>query len=430
MTMGLRDLLEKRAARVRAMRELTDNPAGEGGDLSDQQVADFDKHKRELEATEAQISRQQTVDDAERRMAAPAIIHGNGRDGDYEARARGFSLVKAILHRLGEDVDIGFEKEISTEVRRRSGRSFAGIAVPDQYFLERRVIDITPGASPDAVAGPLYPTTLRPDLFVDRLRSALTVQRLGATTLSGLTGTIDIPRQVSSSTAQHVAEDGALTRTDPSFDDVTLSPKTVGAVTSYTRRTLLNALPSIEGIVRNDLAATVAAAIDFQALFGDGTGNAPTGVRNVTGVHDLSLAGPTWPEVLAFPTAIQADDADVGSMAWVMSPTAVSKLRATLKTTADTSSNFMMTEPGSLAGYPVATTTAVPAPGSPQAATVLFGAWSQLLLAFWSGLDVLVNPYSEEDYVRGRVSVRVMRDYDVAVRHAESFAFGEDLNAG
>ena len=32
--------------------------------------------------------------------------------------------------------------------------------------------------------------------------------------------------------------------------------------------------------------------------------------------------------------------------------------------------------------------------------------------------------------MRGRVSVRVMRDYDVAVRHAESFAFAEDLNAG
>ena len=68
--------------------------------------------------------------------------------------------------------------------------------------------------------------------------------------------------------------------------------------------------------------------------------------------------------------------------------------------------------------------------GSPQMAVVLFGAWSQLIVGYWSGLDVLVNPYSEDDYLRGRVSVRAMRDYDVAVRHPESFAFAEDVNAG
>jgi hypothetical protein len=38
-------------------------------------------------------------------------------DGAYEDRARQFSLVKAINARLGEDVDAGFEREISAEVR-------------------------------------------------------------------------------------------------------------------------------------------------------------------------------------------------------------------------------------------------------------------------------------------------------------------------
>ena len=57
------------------------------------------------------------------------------------------------------------------------------------------------------------------------------VGRLGATVLDGLVGTQSIPRQIASSTAQHVAEDAALTATDPNFDDVELAPKTVGAVT-------------------------------------------------------------------------------------------------------------------------------------------------------------------------------------------------------
>ena len=107
-----------------------------------------------------------------------------------------------------------------------------------------------------------------------------------------------------------------------------------------------------------------------------------SGVRNTAGVNDLTLAGPTWVQILDFPAQIQADDADVGSMGWVMHPLAQKKLRSTLKTTADTSSNFQMAEPGSLAGYPVATTTAIT---TTTTSTVIFGAWSQLLVGYWTG---------------------------------------------
>jgi hypothetical protein len=65
-------------------------------------------------------------------------------------------------------------------------------------------------------------------MFIDRLRSALVSEKLGATVIPDLVGTIDIPRQTGSSTAQWVGEDGSLTETDATFDDVNLAPKTVG----------------------------------------------------------------------------------------------------------------------------------------------------------------------------------------------------------
>jgi HK97 family phage major capsid protein len=113
-------------------------------------------------------------------------------------------------------------------------------------------------------------------LFVDPLRARIVAARLGATMLDGLAGTpIDIPGQTGSSTAQWVAEDGSLTEDDASFDDITLQPKTVGAMTSYSRRTLLNSSPGIEGIIRNDLAAVIANAADQKAMVGDGTRQYP-----------------------------------------------------------------------------------------------------------------------------------------------------------
>jgi hypothetical protein len=71
----------------------------------------------------------------------------------------------------------------------------------------------------------------------------------------------------------------------------------------------------------------------------------------------------------------------------------------------------------------------ITATGTPATPVVFFGSWSQLLVGYWSGLDVLVNPYSENDYLAGRVSIRAMRDYDIGVRHGSAFAVAEDLAA-
>ncbi|WP_436004354.1 phage major capsid protein, partial [Rhizobium sp. LjRoot30] len=375
------------------------------------------------------IGRAQTLADAER--SAPAIVHGRLGDGAFEERARDFSVVKAIRSALprdlgGGDVDAGFEREISNEVARRSGRAFQGIAVPDQVFLQpQENRTLLAGSS----AADLVPNTHRADLFIDRLRSSLATERLGATVLDGLVGTVDIPRQTGSSAAQWVAEDGSLTETDASFDDVTLAPKTVGAMTSYSRRTLLNASPSIEQIVRNDLAAIIARAIDNKAMTGDGTGNTPVGITHTSGVTEITTGGATsWEKILGFIADVEAANALQGSLGWALNAYAVKKLRSTPKVSG-TDSVMLMEAPGQLAGYVAAVTSALAGDpsGTPVPGTAIFGDWSSLLIGYWSGVDILLNPYETTAYAKGRVLVRAMRDVDVAVRHPESFAFADDI---
>ena len=55
-----------------------------------------------------------------------------------------------------------------------------------------------------------------------------------------------------------------------------------------------------------------------------------------------------------------------------------------------------------------------------DAGFLLFGNWSDLIIGFWSGVDVVIDPYTEA--TKGNVRVIVMQDCDVAVRHPESFA--------
>jgi hypothetical protein len=395
----LHELQERRSAIVGEMRGINDKAEAESRDYFDTEDKRHKELKGELVTLDKTIERARDVAEAER--AAPAILHsGRLGDGAYEQRAREFSLVKAINARLGDvDVDAGFEREISAEVKRRSGgRKFMGIATPDEIFLERRafgddVMLIGEGTGAGA-ASELYRIQHRPDLFIDRLRAALIVGQLGATVLDGLVGEQQIPRQTGSATTQWLAEDEAIDDSALSFDDVTLRPRTVGAITSYSRRTLINATPSIEQIVRNDLAAKIAEAIDKAALIGSGTGNEPRGVAHTSGVHSLSLGTPTWGQVLAIPAAIQSDNADVGSLGWALAPDAVAKLRSTVKF-ATTDSVTLMESVDTLAGYRAVVSTSLTSEDTSTATTVLsvrgrscwsaFGAESM----FWQILSVI-----------------------------------------
>lgn len=416
--MRLHDLQEQRSQAVAEMRRLADAVETRGDDYTADEEKRHAELKKQITGLDAKIDRAKDLAEMER--SAPAIVSGRG-DGTYEDRAREFSLTTAIRAAMGERVDDGRERELSAEVQRRSARAFTGIAVPDQIFEARTIL--TSGAAAD-----LVPNVHRPDLFIDMRRSALMTARLGATVLDGLVGTIDIPKQTASSTAAWLAEDAAITESDANFTDVNLTPKTVGSMTSFSRRTIINAVPSIEQLVRRDLAAVLARAVDAAALFGTGANNQPTGIVNTANVFAGTLATPSWAEVLAMVAGIQSEDADLGSMAWAMTPAAVAKLRATNKVASEPEHGFLMTDPGSLAGYGVGTSTAIPTvTGTPDTTTVVFGAWSQLFIGRWSGIDLLVNPYGDAAYARGRVQVRAMQDVDIAVRHPESFAVADDL---
>jgi hypothetical protein len=63
-------------------------------------------------------------------------------------------------------------------------------------------------------------------------------------------------------------------------------------------------------------------------------------------------------------------------------------------------------------------------PSSPSDKTsLIFGAWQDLIIGFWSEFDFLVNPFESVAYTKGNVQVRGMGTCDVKLRHVESFAF-------
>ncbi len=332
-----------------------------------------------------------------------------------DRRLRRYSLsrvIRALLDPRKYGDAAGFERECSDEASRLSGREFRGFGVPHDVLLAKRTL-----SSGGATAGAeLVATDLLAQNFIDVLRTTSVAVAGGATVLDGLVGNVSIPRKTSGSTANWIAtEGGAAPNSEPAFDDVSLTPKTVGVYGDYTRQLVLQSTPSVESLLAEDLIEGIGTAVDVAALIGDGTGGSPTGITNTSGVLTSTVASPgspTWSEIVEFETDVDTANALGGSPAFVTTPAVVGNLKTTEKVA--TTGEFMMSDNNSLAGYPCFRTNNV---GSN---TIIFGDWTALMIGLWSGVDVTVDPYTSG--TTGTVRVVAMQTADVALRHETAFS--------
>lgn len=339
-----------------------------------------------------------------------AAIGMSERDlGDY-------SLVRALRASIDPKYqrEAGFELKVSDSLAQASGVRAKGLLVPLDALSVRAV---TKGGT----GGNLVPTEYLSSSFIDVLRARSFVMEHG-TPLSGLQGDVVIPKKNASATAYWFAGDDsdAITDSTPTFGQVPLSPNILGAHTRMSHKMLLQSSPDIEQLVRLDLAAGLAVELDKQSIQGDGLSNRPLGVVNAPGVSALTYANggaPSFADVVAMEGALAADNADMGSLAYLSPPAIAMGLKTTEKATG--TAQFVWTSGaqngvGSVNGYTAAYTTNCPA------GTMIFGNWSDLLIGLWGMIEVDADPYGD-NFAKGSLTVRAMLAADVALRRAESF---------
>lgn len=345
--------------------------------------------------------------------------------GMTEKEARRFSFLRAI-NALANPGDrqaqeaAAFEREASEAVAKVVGRPSRGFYVPLEV-QKRDLVAGTPSAGGYTVA-----TNLLTGSFIEMLLNSMALTRLGVRYLTGLVGNIAIPRQVGGTTAYWVAESGAPTESQPAFDQITMSPKTVGAFTDISRKLLLQSSLDMEAFVRRDIATQIALEIDRAAIAGTGASNQPRGIINTSGigvvVGDTNGAAPTWAHLVQLETLIASANADVGAMAYLSN----AKVRGKLKTTPKYGDNsgFIWEDGNTVNGYPFQVSNQVPSNltkgTSNNCSAILFGNWSDLIVGQWGTLDLMVDPYTHS--TSGTVRVVALQDVDIAVRHPESFS--------
>jgi HK97 family phage major capsid protein len=237
-----------------------------------------------------------------------------------------------------------------------------------------------------------------------------------------------------------VAESGAPTEAEGSFDKLQLRPKTISALSKMSRLMLLQSTPAIELLARKDLMAVLGLGVDLAALSGSGASNQPTGIVNQAGVGVVIMgtngANVTLDTLTALETAANISNAPVEGRAYVINPKTVN----TLKNLKSSTGQYLWTDnapgqrsatPHSFNGYPVYVTNQVRSNlvkgASGAVCSELFlGAWQDLVIGQWGTVEVLVNPYDSTGFTTGDVFIRAMQTVDIGVRHAASFVYCSD----
>ena len=408
--MSIAQIRETKVSKVAAMRQILTAAESEKRSLNQTEQVAFDKIKTEVQDLEGQESRAATLEDFERRALGSPV--GDKHAASLENQVNVVDVIRAGME--GRSLT-GAAAEYQAETERRTGRKAQGVFVP-MRALESRSVNTT------ATAGQLVGTDHRAQDYIEPFRNSLLARKLGVRVLSGLTGNVSIPKYATGNTTGWVAENSALPTGGMTFDNVTLAPKHAGGITEMSRALIQQSSPDVEALIRGDLSALLAQAIDAAIITGGGT-NEPVGILSTVGIQTGSLATLSWPAICALIEKLELANVDTSAASWLV--TAKAKTQLTSKQTT-TAANAMLMEGGKIANINAYSTNQL-ANKTSILGRVLLGDFSQVLLGIWSEVDLLVNPFDSVAYARGGVLVRAMSTVDIAVRHPEAFVLAEDL---
>jgi HK97 family phage major capsid protein len=445
----MKELVEQRGILDAELKALT--AKFEAKTLNETEEKRFDEVISEIESLNAKIvaaeKREQAIKDAEQRSLPKGpglLINPSKTDNETQAKTE-FRFTTVINNLVDQKPLEGFYKEMHEEGQRDMAQSGIKNTNQNGYIIpsfitgnsEKRdlsSITSTPGA------GNYIATDLLTGEYIDNLKNALVMTKLGAHFMTGLKGNIDIPRKTTDSGANWLTETGSITAADFVTDKVSMSPKRLGNATAFSRQLLLQSSMDIEMLVRRDLIMSQALALEAAAIKGPSTGNGPLGILNTSGIGSVVIGNNggalTWAAIVALETAVANSNADINKLGYLTN----SRVRGAAKgIVRDSGSGLFLWGTGygqsggdtlPMNGYKAEVTNAVPntnVKGNSGAvcSSLIFGNWDDLYIGQWGGLILTANPYSLD--LSGQVRVVCNSYYDIDVRHAESFAAINDI---
>lgn len=431
----LKELQEQRGAKLKQASALVELARTEKRQSTPEEMNKLTGLHTEIEG----IDNQQLAE--ARQLALESQAAGQRQAHEARELTERFSL-GAMLKRAynGEELD-GAEREVAQEGFKEA--SEAGVPIKRgalmipmfaarqirQREMRREHRDLTATSGTSLQYGGLsIQTDVTPvyDAFFDRS----VVRSLGATVMEGMVGNLKLPRIAKDTAALKKTENEAATEATPTMASLDLSPNRLPSYVEVSNQLFKQSNSAIEAVVRSYLFNDLNAVMEKGIISGGGTSE-PTGITQTSGIGSVAGgtngAAPTWTHIVNLEREVDIDNALLGNLHYLFS----GKVRAKLKTTSRVASSdsVFVLDPREglnvLNGYSIGVTNACPdtltkGSSGAVASAIIFGNFSDLIVAFWGGIEFMINPYSLD--TTGLTRINAAAYYDAGVVRPVSFS--------
>lgn len=315
--------------------------------------------------------------------------------GMSQKEVRRFSLLKAcreMAHPRNPGLT-GLEKESCEEAAkqmRRNPSDTRAFIIPEEVsrfqdemiWKHQRAQNVT-----TATAGG-FTVSIQQMPLIEFLRNRTVLGRMGITILDGLVGDLTFPVQTGGATAYWVSETGSIIDSEATFGQKAMTPHRLGASVPFTMQFLAQTSLSADAFLRNEMDTVLALKKDLAGLLGTGVAGEPLGIANTTGINaDVTYGGAAdWADIVNHETGINVDNADIGTMGFVIDGATTGKWKTKLKDSVAGADYLINSMTQTINGYRWERTQQIVSTHQS-----FFGVWSQLLLGQWAGREVTVD---------------------------------------
>lgn len=423
----LQALLEERGKLIGQLEELAEKT-----DWTDEDQSKFDKIEADIRTLDKKIRALQVVEAHEREAL-------RSEENAQIQEVQEYSIAGAIRELIDNQGRLeGVTREMHQQGVEESNKAGVtlqyggkGLVIPHMVLGSKRMSGFqnTMEAGDAAKGGRAIETTL--GTFIDKLRERLVLAQLGADFMTGLVGNIDFPVEDVLPVWSWKAEITDHAKSQPRLQIKTMKPKRGGTYVDLSNLLLRQTSPSIDARIERQLVGTAQRGIELAGIAGTGANDQPEGILNTSGIGDVAGGtdglAPTHDHIVDLETEIAKEDADIARLAYLTNTLVRGKLK---KTKVDAGSGQFVWAQNStqLNGYDVGVTNLVPSDLTKGTGTglsaIIFGNFEDLILGWWGGIEMQVDPYTQN--LKSVTRLVVNAYVDVLVARPVSFAAMKD----
>lgn len=416
----LRSALEPKQTRLVELNALV-----EGGAINESEMTELRTLTTEIEGITDQV---EILERAKKLATDKAWSHAKKGDPEVQAAKR-FNIIEAareLIDNGGMAPKEGFYGEIHQEAKREAVKrgvgELQGIGIPS--FMQRGV-----DAATAATASNLIPTEQMS--FTPALRPMTLLQTLGATFLTDLVGTVELPAGDGLTAASFYTETGTASESTPTTKKPTLTPHRLATWSKSTLQLMRQSSISVADWLEREILSAEARKVEEVALLGGGT-NEPTGILAMTGPTVVAMGtnggNLTRAALLDLEKSLEVENADDGMVKLLTTPGVKAFLKNLI--TASGVGPMVWTDQNTVIGYDAYKSNLMPktltkgtASGVCHAA--ILGDWSKLIVGSWGLRDLTVDNISKKK--SGEMEIVLNSFWDVQVVHKQGFAVIKDI---